>query len=367
MTDSHNTEPTPRDPFDPVEHDELLARLKASNPVASADDQPGSRVAADTLFEQITSRSGGFAPYVETDGARSTVAVGTSTSSTSGDERGSRRALLAAVAAIAVLLIGAVVIVAPTGSQPALAVVQAAAQDTAEAGSGRVITEFDIIGHEGVEEATLSGSMTATFADENFAVSIDLDPSSSVMSEAEAAEIGRAETRLVDGQLYATADGEQWVRFEAPAILQSMLARLTDLRTILAQVEQLVEVETVGPSEIDGLAVTQYRSEVDLADQTLAESGWLPGAQGTPAPPVDIDARGLITIDLYVDDGGLMRRIEVSGQAEPADDTIDASADFTVTTNFVDLDTDITIEAPDPSVVEPLDFGAEYDLSELDD
>ncbi|MDH4278653.1 MAG: hypothetical protein OEZ14_03900 [Acidimicrobiia bacterium] len=361
MTESDHIDPH----ASPVAGDDLLTGLKAANPV-SVDDSPLRRSEAETLLDRITSRSGGFTPFTETQAGRTSAEIDPSTS-TRTDERGRRWPLLAAVAAVAVLLVGAIAVFAPAGTQPALAVVQSAAQDTADARSGRVITVFDVVGREDADHEALSGSMTAAFADDDFAVTLDLDPSSTVMSETEAAELANAETRLVDGRLYATTDGERWMAIEAPEILQSTLARLTDLRTILAQVEELVEVETVGSSQIDGLAVTHYRSEVDLADQTLAESGWLPGAQGTQGTPVDIDAQGLVTVDLYVDAEGLMRRIEVSGQAEPVDDTIDASADFTVTTNFVDLDTDIVIEAPDPALVETLDFGAGGGLSGLDD
>lgn len=369
MTDADHTD-TPVD--DPLADDRLLNRLRAANPVRS-DDHLVSRASAETLFDQITSRSGGFTPYADPDAVRAATSIDASTPSTgiiastrSAAAGRGRWGLLAAVAALAILLIGAVTVFAPAGTEPALAVVQSAAQETADARSGRVVTDFDLVGHEDAEQQALSGSLIAAFVDDDFAVTVDLDPSSTAMSAAEAAEIGRAETRLVDGQLYITPDGEQWMSIEAPEILQSTLAGLTDLRTILAQVEELVEVETVGSSEIDGVAVTHYRSEVDLADRTLAESGWLPGAQGTQGTPVDIDARGLVTVDLYVDEQGLMRRIEVSGQAEPIDATINASADFTVTTNFVDLDSDITIDAPDPSSVEALDFDAESGLSGLD-
>lgn len=356
MTESNHDR---TNPADPLAGDPLLIRLKASNPV-TADDHLVSRAAADTLLDRITSRSGGFTPYADPATTPTTTTVEPATTSTTPDGTGSGRwALLAAVAAVAALLIGAIAVFVPNGVRPALAVVQSAAQETADARSGRIITDFDIVGHDDAEQAELSGSMIASFAGDDFAVSIDLDPSSDLMSAAEAADIGRAETRLVDGQLYITPDGERWMSVEAPVILQSTLARLTDLRTILAEVENLVDVETVGSSEIDGQAVTHYRSEVDLADQTLAESGWLPGAQGAQGTPVDVDAQGLVIVDLYVDGNGLMRRIEVSGQAEPVDQTIDAAADFTVTTNFVDLDTDITIEAPDPAVVETLDFDAD--------
>ncbi len=361
MTHSDHTNPSSNDRFD---GDELLLQLNAANPVPTGAESPSAKAAADTLFDQITSRSGGFTPYVDAEATRSRRSGSSPASGgTAGDKR-SRAGLLAAVAAVAVLVVGALVVLAPTGTQPALAVVQAAAQETADAQSGRVITEFDVVGREDAAQESLRGSMTAAFVDDDFAVSIDLDPSSTALSASETAEIGQAETRLVDGQLFATTDGEQWISVEAPEILQSSLARLTDLRSILAQVEDLVDVEVVRSTDLDGLAVTHYRGTVDLADQTLAESGWLPGAQGTG---VDIDAQGLVTVDLYVDDSGLMRRIEVSGEAEPIDDEIDASADFRLTTNFVDLGGDISIDAPDPSVVETLDFDPSGGLAELDD
>ena len=373
MTDSDHTNEFNADPFEG--DNALFSRLKAANPISGSAANDDARAGADTLFEQITSRPAGFAPYAapeptvqSTDAPfAGAVSAAARPAGPSADERRGRWGLLAAVAALAVVLIAAVAVVAPGGAEPALAVVQSAAQETADASSGRVITEFDVVGQEDVEEEQVSGALTATFDDDDFAVTVDFDPSSTVMSAAEAAEIGRAETRLVDGQLYVTPDGEQWMSVEAPEILQSTLARLTDLRTVLAQVEELVEVELVGPAEIDGAAVTHYRSEVDLADETLAESGWLPGTQGVQATPVDIDAEGTVTVDLYVDDAGLMRRIDVSGEATPTDESIDASADFTITTNFVDIGSDIVIEAPDPALVETLDFGSEGGLGGLDD
>ncbi len=351
--------------------DELMTRLRNANPVPPSSVDELSSPSAETLFEQITSRPAGFAPYSPSSPVGQPLRPGSEAPDPrSAADQPRRWGLLAAVAAVAVLLIGALVIAAPGGTQPALAVVQSAAAETADANSGRVVTEFSVVGHEDAEHGTLAGTMTATFDDENFAVNLDVDPDSDVMSAEEAAEIGQAETRLVDGQLYATVDGQEWMSIEAPEILQSTLTRLTDLRSILAEVEELVEVEEIGPAEIDGQAVTRYQSEVDLADESLAESGWLPGTQGMQSTPVDIDAQGLVTIDLYVDANGLMRRIEVSGQAEPVDTTIDASADFTITTNFVDLNSDVVVEAPDPSMVETFDFdpsSVDSGLSDLDD
>lgn len=319
--------------------DDLLDRLNAANPVPQNDVAATSDRKADTLFDQITSRSGEFAPYQPP------------TAKTS--ER--RWPILAAAAAVLVLLAGAVFVFAPTSSQPALATVKAAAQETAEVRSGRVVTDFQLEGHEDAVENELNGTLTAAFNADDFAVTIDLDSASSdLMSAEELAQVSLAETRLVDDNLFITPDGDQWTAVEAPEFVRSALVRFTDLRSILDQVQELVEVNEVGATDLDGLDVTHYRSEIDLADESLAQSGWLPGLDGAGAAagPVDIEAEGVVTIDLFVDQDGRMRRVEVSGDAKPADDSVNASATFNITTNFVDLGSDIVISEPDPAKVQ---------------
>jgi hypothetical protein len=351
MTQDPNTS-TPSTQTEPStsEVDEsLVPRLKAANPVPLDETRSSSWDGADSLFSQITSRPAGFDPYV------------TPASAEPGKNARPRWPVLAAVAAALVLLVSAVVVLAPGNSQPALATVTSAADQTAAINSGRVTTTFAAVGHDGAETENLDGTLSASFNGEDVAVSIDIDPSSSVATGDEIAELSQAETRMVDGQVFITSDGDEWLSIEAPEFLRSALIELTDLRTVLAQVTELVEVDEVGSSSIDGVSVTHYESVIDLADESLAESGWLPGLDGPQAQAVDIEAEGLVTIDLYVDDDGLMRRIRATGAAKPGDPEIEASIDFVITTDFTDLGTDITIEAPDAGSVQSLTDGFGHD------
>jgi hypothetical protein len=324
----------------PETDDDLLGRLRAANPVSLDESQASSWDGADSLFSRITSRPPGFDPYVDP---------------ASGERSGrSRRPLLAAVAAAVVLLVGAVAVMLPGGGQPALATVTSAAEQTAGANSGRVVTAFSVSGEEDAVVENIYGTITATFSDEDVAVSIDIDPGTTAFSAQEASALSAAETRLVDGEVFLTSDGQEWVSLQAPEFVRSALADLTDLRSTLGQVNELVEVTEIGEAEIDGVAVTRYQSQIDLADQSLAESGWFPGMDGPQAQAIDIEAEGLVTIDLYVDGDGLMRRIEISGEAKPADPGVDGSVDFSIITDFLDLGSDITIEAPEASATQPL-------------
>lgn len=326
--------------------DPLLQRLRAGDPLAGStlDDPKSER--AQAILARITSRPGEFAPYRQPD---SDPLVDLDAADRR--RRPPRWSLVAAVAAAAALLIGAVATLVPSNAEPALAVVQAAADDTANAATGRVVTTFDVEGHRQDKSGTLAGTVTTEFAGNDLAVSIDIDESRSTEISAEqAAELERARTRLVDGVLYVTPDGTQWYGIEAPVMVTDGIAQFTDTRTMLDQIETLVEVEEVGAATVDGTDTTHYRSEIDLDDQSLAESGWLPG-EG----PVDVEAEGVMEIDLYVDDDGLMRRITLTGDVSPTDPTTDGAATFAVTTDFIDLGSDITIEAPEGAEMQ--DFG----------
>ncbi|MDH3294168.1 MAG: hypothetical protein OER95_07590 [Acidimicrobiia bacterium] len=328
--------------------DSILEIVRAANPVPLDEARPAVWDGADNLFARITSRPGGFEPYVAPESKREPTS------------RRDRLPLLAAVATALVLLTGAVALLAPGSGQPALAAVTSAADQTAGATSGRVITTLTAVGHDGADAENLGGTLSAAFNGENVSVAVDLDSTPSGMSAGEVAKIEAVESRLVDGQVFITNDGRQWISLEAPEFIQSALVQFTDLRSILAQVNELLEVSEIGSTSIDGLAVTHYQSNIDLAEQSLAESGWFPGMDGPLGQAIDIEAEGLVTVDLFVDDDGLMRRIQVSGQAEPTDVGVDASVDFSVVTDFVDLGSDIVIETPDPALVRPLE-GFELD------
>ena len=123
-----------------------------------------------------------------------------------------------------------------------------------------------------------------------------------------------------------------------------MVSDFVDPRSVLGKVQELTETTEVGRETVDGVDVTRFRSVVDLQDETLADSGWLP-TDGAP-----IDAEGVITVDLLVDDGGVLRLMEIGGDLREtvgADGTAGTgTAVFTVSTRFHDLGADIEIEAP---------------------
>ncbi len=318
--------------------DPLLQRLGAHDPVAGGELDGPESDRAQAILARVSSRPGEFSPYHQPDSRPMVDPAGA-------DRRQPARRwpLVAAVAAAVALLIGAVATLAPSNAEPAVAAVQAAADDTAGAETGRVVTTFELDGRSEDESGTLAGAVTTEFAGDDLAVSIDIDETRSTEIPArEVAELEQARTRLVDGVLYVAPDGTQWFGIQAPAMVSDGIARLTDTRTMLDQIKTLVEVEEVGSAGVDGTDTTHYRSEIDLDDQSLAESGWLPG-EGA----IDVEAEGVIEIDLYVDNDGLMRRIALSGDVSPTDPTIDGAATFTVTTDFVDLGSDITIEAPE--------------------
>lgn len=343
-------------------NDPLLQRLRAVDPLALTElDGPDSQ-RAQALLARVTSRPGDFTPYHESAPAASKQpasvephghAAGSFQPSDAGPVvnpgAGARRRapfrwpMVAAVAAALALLIGAVATLVPSNTEPALAVVTAAADDTANAETGRVLTAFELQGRSEGESGSLAGTVTTEFAGDDLAVSVDIDEARSTeIPDAEFAKLEQARTRLVDGVLYVAPDGTSWYGIEAPAMVAAGITQLTDTRTMLDQIETLVEVEQVGTATIDGADATHYRSEVDLNDQSLAESGWLPG-QGA----IDVDAEGVVEIELYVDDDGMMRRITLSGDVSPTDPMVDGAASFALTTDFVDLGSDITIEAPE--------------------
>lgn len=349
MTD-HTPDSTPKADNTPPtipENDGLMVRLAAANPVPAAEVESADSTRADAILARVTSRPGEFAPYGTTGGTSERRSPATISSSP--PRQRLRWPALAAVAAVA-LLFGLVAVV-PGTTEPALATVQAAADVTADASTGRVISTFQLDSVDGNESGILAGTATTEFNGENVAATIDVDDGqTTAMSAQEIAQLELVSTRLVDGIWYFSLDGKEWFKAEAPAMVSRQIGQMTDLRSLLDQVGTLVEVEEVGTIAIDGLSATHYRSEVDLAEQRQQESAWMPAGQA-----MDIEPVGLVTIDLYVTDDGLMRRIEVAGDisdGESSDldsDSLNA-ATFSVVTDFVDLGSDISIEAPDDAV-----------------
>ena len=92
-----------------------------------------------------------------------------------------RTGTAAAVAASIVLLIGAFILVSPGNSTPALAEVQAAAQQTADADTGRAETVFEVRGTDGTVTEQLAGKVATRFSGDDLDVSLDIDEGSDLL------------------------------------------------------------------------------------------------------------------------------------------------------------------------------------------
>ncbi len=299
--------------------DPLLARLSAADPVEPSSLPSSQDPHAQQLMRSITGERSFGAPPAPP--AR--------------HQPRRRFAMLAGAAAAATMLVGGIVVLAPKSSTPALAVVHQAADQTAADDSGRATTSFVIEGQHEEDGAQVAGSIETRYDDDDLAITLDIDQAS---PELEIGSLGEAETRMIDGVIYATGDGEDWMAFEAPAFLAGQVTEIVDPRSVLDTVRSLVGAEEIGSTTVDGVTVTQYRSVVDVGDETLRQSGWMAGLE----TQVDIDPDGEVTIDLYVDADGYLHRFDVIGDVQANGGT----ATFAIETVFDQLGEDQNIEAP---------------------
>lgn len=303
-----------------------LSDLRAADPVRLADlpraDSPAARrLLADTI---------------------------STTPSPSARPTGRLRRLLpaGAVAAALAILAAGFAVFGPSGTEPALAAVKAAAQEVAAADSGRVETTFRLDRSDGTDEGTVAGTAVLTYNDDDLAVTVELDELPADLQRP--STFGALETRLVDGVLYGRGGGlDGWVAAEVPEAIGRELGTLVDPRTVLDTVQDLVEADLIGEVVIGGETLTQYRSLIDLGDESLADSGWLSGLQ----TQIDVNAEGTVTVELYVDADGRLRRLDVSGDVADAE-RAEHRAAFSVSTVFGDFGAVPPIEAP--TGVEPL-------------
>lgn len=363
------------------EHDEALtARLRAAAPIdphpIPLPDGPQAR----SLLESIMEHQSTIPPTNAdpgTDGAPGSeprpldpVLFGDRVDATYAPptlrERPKRRGgfglAMAAAAAVVILAAGALSLL-PSNTEPALAAVQSAAQATAGVGSGRM--EVTVDANTSADDfsdsvdAAVSGRFDGpdiAFTVENFDVTSTDDEFAPGVED----ELPVTETRYVDGVLYADLAEEGWVGVEVPQFVGNTFADLTDPREVLSTVENLVDATEIGPETItdpDGstVATTHYQSIVDLGDESLASSGWVQGLELS-----ELDADGEVTVDFYVDDDGLLRRLVVGGDLDETGGT--GEADFAITTSFYDLGGDVDIEAPEGAeILDPMEeFGDEF-------
>lgn len=251
-----------------------------------------------------------------------------------------------AVAAALALFAAGFAVFGPSGTEPALAAVKAAAQEVAAAESGRVETTFRLEGSDGTDSGTIAGTAVLTYNDDDLAVALQLDELPPDLQRA--STFGALETRLVDGVLYARGgELDEWVAAEVPEAIGRELGTLVDPRTVLDTVQGLVEADVIGDVVIGGDTLTHYRSLIDLGDESLADSGWLSGLQ----TQIDVNAEGTVIVDLFVDADGRLRRLDVSGDVADAD-RAEHRAAFSVSTVFGAFGAVPPIEAP--AGVEPL-------------
>ena len=335
MSDPHNTQSDP-----------IMDALNRANPVSPEQVPTAQSAAAQALLQQVTSQpaGGGFGSYTP---------PATFEKREKANAPGRYRFLAAVAVAIAVVAAGVSFII-PGNSEPALAMVQAAANETQKAVSGQVTTTLSFEGSDAEERGQIEGSIDVLFDGDDLAVSVN-SISSDGFDEGDSedlAEIEDLELRYVDDVAYVFADGE-WTGIDAPGFISEMLiAEYANPTMVLDEVQSLTDVTEVGSETIDGISTTHFQSEINLAEgEVFNAKGWL----GQVANELALDADGVVVIDLYVGDDGLLRLMDITGDLVPSDPTVEGEASITISTKFDNLNGDINIEAPEG--VEVMDLG----------
>jgi hypothetical protein len=332
----------------PFTDEQFLRRLADADPVdpttlPTADDPTAARL-LDTILATADAGPGHAA-----EAAHAAHAVDAAVATPADPGRpgwiGRSRLALVAVAAAVLVLVGAVAVLAPDSTPAAVAEVRAAAATTASADTGHIETTFALhvddegTGHLDGGAADLAGRAAVDYAGSDLALSIQLDTVPSEVERRGLTElVGLEDIRLVDDVVYFR-QGEQWLAVETGGLLGDLVVQVVDPRTVLDTVKGLSEATEVGPAEVDGTATTHFRSVVDLGDESLAEAGWM-AVEG-----MDVAADGEVTIDLFVDADGALRRFELTGDVRP-DDGSPGQGTFDVVTTFSGLGAEHSIEAP---------------------
>jgi hypothetical protein len=364
---------TDQTPVDPTEHktgqgpapdnDDFMIRLAAANPVAgwdlpSAKDPSAQNILENAMSTENTTESESYTdhyqrthvPLADYDGPAAQVPAATATpmipaTPAPAAAKGRSRLMLVSAAAAVLILFGGLLVFSPDTTPSAVATVHSAAAAAADADSGRIETTFSAEGTDGEESGSLEGSFQAAYSGSDIGFTVDVD---AIEGAEEFGELPVSEVRLVDDVLYVN-EGEQWLALDTEGLLGQMVSDFVDPRSVLETIQEITETTEIGSATIDGVQTTQYQSIIDLADETLSESGWL-GFEGA-----SIDADGEITVDLFVDEDGMLRQFNLSGDMEDSEGSGETGS-FTVTTRFFDIGTDITVEAPaDVEVFNPLE------------
>ncbi len=336
-------------------NDEFFARLTAADPVDRATLPSADAPAATQLLDQILATPAGEPSRPGEPIVTSAPGPGSVSAPTSWTRRlvSRGRGSLVAVAAAVLILVGAVAVLAPDNTPAALAEVHNAAAVTADADRGRIVTEFSVDYADAEFSDQAGGQIDVIHDGGDLGISVRLaDVPEELGSEPGIDAILPAldDVRLVDDVAYIQ-QGDQWIAVDTGGLLGDLVVEYVDPRNVLDTIQDLTETTEVGPVDIDGVATTQYRSVIDLGDETLAQSGWM------TFDGMDTEADGEVTVDLYIDEAGALHRFDLTGDLEPTDGT-DGSATFEIVTTFAGLDDDVSIEAPEGAeIFDPLADG----------
>lgn len=174
--------------------------------------------------------------------------------------------------------------------------------------------------------------------------------------------MGEAEMRMVDAKIYMSAamlgmpGSDQWllIDLEGGDAFSDMLAGMmgdaltgTDMQAQLSEHSDVIEVEVVGTTTLDGVDVTEYELTTDIA--ASAEMLGMDEALFEQLPSDEL------TQSLFVDDDLLMRELRT-----------DLAGMGAMTMRFFDYGTDVTVEAPaDDQVTDFVTFMEETTGQEL--
>ena len=356
---NHNTSKSPA-----ADNDDFMIRLAAANPVAgwdvpSAKDPSAQNILENAMKSENAQESESYTdhyqrthvPLADYDGAAvQAPAAAAATPMISNKPapaaaRGRSRLMLVSAAAAVLILFGGLLVFSPDTTPSAVATVHSAAAAAADADSGRIETTFAAEGTDGEESGSLEGSFQAAYSGSDISFTVDVD---AIEGAEELGEIPVSEVRLVDEVLYVN-EGERWLALDTEGLIGQMVTDFVDPRSVLETIQEITETTEIGSATIDGVETTQYQSIIDLADESLSESGWL-GFEGA-----SIDAEGEITVDLFVDQAGVLRQFDITGDMQDTEGTGDTGS-FGVTTRFFDVGADITVEVPaDVEVFNPLE------------
>jgi hypothetical protein len=153
---------------------------------------------------------------------------------------------------------------------------------------------------------------------------------------------GESEMRMVDSKMYMSAamlgipGADQWllIDLEGGDAFSDIFADLmgdaltgTDMQAQLNEYADVIEVEEVGTSTLDGVDVTEYQLTTDIT-----ASAEMLGMDEALFEQLPVDE---VTQSLFVDDDQLAREMRT-----------DLGGMGTVTMRFFDYGTDVTVEAP---------------------